>query len=242
MSAFIYGLVDPHEPNNIRYIGLATRSDRPRAHERESLVDTKTRKRSWIRSLLNAGRTYDVLVLEEFPIGTSRAVIDAAEISHIAEKRLAGHQLTNIAPGGSSPISTEETRRKISESWSAERREIASLAQKVRRSEQESAFTKCWKDPEFSKRQAEAVRAARQKPEVAAIYSSVELAIKKSNSLFETFSAGLSAEEIVANLRKRIKIYDRLIPTLDVGTIKLERFTALRANLSDKLASFGGSL
>jgi hypothetical protein len=104
---FIYGLIDPLEPEHIRYVGMAVSNrSRPKQHAEEAR-DIRTKlsyKINWIRNLHNAGRDYSVLILEKLPSKTTRKICGDSEKSHIKSLREAGHQLTNATEGGDGGI------------------------------------------------------------------------------------------------------------------------------------------
>jgi hypothetical protein len=105
---FIYGLVDPLEPNHIRYVGVASKyAGRPFIHaqlaRRESTEPSHPI--NWIRKLQREGRDPVVMILEEFPENVSRdispgSLLGFVEDSYINSLRAIGHKLTNQAPGG----------------------------------------------------------------------------------------------------------------------------------------------
>ncbi len=101
IAPIIYGLIDPLELEHIRYCGIATRSTRPRDHQREALrTDHTSRIYNWIRKLLREGREYCVSTLQEYPETAIREFLRDEEIRWIAKLRIEGHDLTNATDGG----------------------------------------------------------------------------------------------------------------------------------------------
>ena len=98
---FIYALVDPVEPQHIRYIGISTKSHlRPFTHEGEarraspgSKFDTCAHR--WINKIKEEGRMFIVLTLIEFPDTTSRKEMFRAEKNAIRCAARAGHKILN---------------------------------------------------------------------------------------------------------------------------------------------------
>ena len=70
IGAVIYGLIDPLEPDRIRYVG---KTDRPGTRLSTHLDDALSRKKnvraSWITTVLVAGRYPVMLLLEECKLG-----------------------------------------------------------------------------------------------------------------------------------------------------------------------------
>ena len=93
---FIYGLVDPLEPEHLRYVGVATRSaSRPYSHAKQANANPSTCAHKWILELQNAGRGYTVVILREFPDETEKSLIIRAEKNFMISAARAGHQLLN---------------------------------------------------------------------------------------------------------------------------------------------------
>lgn len=114
----IYGLADPRT-GHIHYIGKSsTGMLRPRQHQGKA-KEKNPAKAAWIRSLADAGMTYQILVLEECESGKD---LNEAEIKHISRGRADGWPLTNLTRGGDGgPIrsgqkNSPETRARISAS------------------------------------------------------------------------------------------------------------------------------
>lgn len=99
---FIYGLVDPLDPGNVRYVGMApSKESRPFRHAQVALSTTvSSYLYNWIRKLDREGRNYHVVLLEELPVGTSRRFLGFVEKCYIKSLREIGHQLTNVSEGG----------------------------------------------------------------------------------------------------------------------------------------------
>jgi len=106
----VYGLTDPD--STIRYVGFSkTGMTRPRGHASPSNLKPNTPKTRWIRSLLDRGERYGIVVLQEVATDADGY---AAEMHWIAQLRNAGVSLTNSTDGGDgarNPI--PEAREKI---------------------------------------------------------------------------------------------------------------------------------
>lgn len=132
----IYGLTDPLEPEEIRYIGKAEHWQRPCSHEKEVLrTKDRTYKIYWILKLLSEGRTYDIITIEEFSSSVTRKELCDAERFYIAKYRAEGHRLTNGTEGGEGGKPCPEA--------------IAKQAQSMRER---------WEDPEYHARGVEAAK------------------------------------------------------------------------------------
>ncbi len=122
---FIYALVDPIEPEHIRYIGMTMcRSRRPYDHAKAARLKRfkPCHVMHWVQKLQAEGRIYDVILLEQFSKDVSVDDVRNAEIRHIKLARDAGHILTNSTSGGEgTPDPSPETRAKIG-NWTEERR------------------------------------------------------------------------------------------------------------------------
>lgn len=137
---FVYGLVDPLEPDHIRYVGLARIPSRPFDHARAARrqATRSSYKINWIRKLQADGREPTVLVLEELPESVSTFLIGFVESSYIKSLRQIGHHLTNLTDGGEGLINpAQEVRDRISASQtkamsSPEIRKQISDKQKIR--------------------------------------------------------------------------------------------------------------
>lgn len=135
-QTYIYGLYDPRNPDLIRYIGKANNPDkRLREHLGTRGLRVKSKKNSWIKSLLNQGVVPIIKVLEVVPLEKW----EEAECRWVKEQRgLYPESLTNGTDGGMGGVNPiEETRRKISESnkgkiLSEEARRALSLSLKGR--------------------------------------------------------------------------------------------------------------
>lgn len=112
----IYALVDPRS-KQWRYIGKSSRGlKRPEDHLRPSQLKSRTKKNSWVKSLLVAGLRPEVEVLEELP---SDVGIDDAERAWIAAARSGFVSLTNGTDGGDGQLGnhwkwSDESRAKMS--------------------------------------------------------------------------------------------------------------------------------
>lgn len=101
MYGRIYGLHDP-VTGELRYIGQTIHSIQRRlqTHLCPSVLAHKKAVTCWIQSLLKQGlRPEPRLRAEAF----SADELDALEIQHIAEAKLAGHRLLNLTEGGLGP-------------------------------------------------------------------------------------------------------------------------------------------
>lgn len=111
-SFIIYGLFDPRD-GEIRYVGKSeTGTDRFKGHLRPSALKPKTRRTSWIKSVLAAG---------ERPIGSviqslsTRQGLAEAEVYWIAFFKAEGCRLTNGTAGGEGVVDpSPEVRAKLS--------------------------------------------------------------------------------------------------------------------------------
>lgn len=123
---FIYALIDPLEPEHIRYVGMTmVRYKRPWEHDKEARRKNfkHTHLIHWVRKLQEEGRKYDVLLLQKFSTGAATEDVQAAERHHIKALGDAGHILTNSTAGGEGVLNpTPEVRAKIQAGWTPERR------------------------------------------------------------------------------------------------------------------------
>lgn len=100
---FVYGLVDPREPEHIRYVGMASAfSGRPRAHARLARYpETKPcHLINWVRRLQAEGIEYEILILRSLPVGTDAHTVGEVERMYISLLKRTGHNLTNTHDGG----------------------------------------------------------------------------------------------------------------------------------------------
>lgn len=113
-TRLIYGLVDPRTLL-IRYVGSSTTGlSRPNAHRTPREQRRPSYKTSWVKSLLDAGLDYTVVVLEVRPVD-----LHASERFWIAYGRACGWPLTNLTAGGEGAlgrVASKETRAKLSAS------------------------------------------------------------------------------------------------------------------------------
>lgn len=100
MNPFIYGLVDPFEPDHIRYVGMAMRERRPYEHATRAYQQRASHLVHWILKLHADGRNYQIRKLEELEPHTSRKFLGFVEQCYIASLRKIGHNLTNVHEGG----------------------------------------------------------------------------------------------------------------------------------------------
>jgi hypothetical protein len=135
LTAFIYGLFDPRNPLDIRYVGktnnLARRLMVHISYARNPKSIRNLRLLGWMRELLASGIKPKISVLEECPMSQWRD----RERFWISRFRVQGGHLLNIDDGGNGAgFINEETRRRMSEvrlgkKHSAERRRNIGLGQ-----------------------------------------------------------------------------------------------------------------
>ncbi len=125
MKRIVYGLSDNGQ---IRYIGKSSFGlKRPKEHTQPSALgrEAHTHKTRWLRSVIDAGRTPEVLILE---VCASHEALDAAERKWIAEGRSRGWKLTNMTDGGEGLVGyrhTAASRSKISETHKGKKRPLS---------------------------------------------------------------------------------------------------------------------
>lgn len=113
---YIYILVDPREPNHVRYVG-GTKNLAQRI--KEHLQDkAKTYKCQWIRSVKRQGFLPEMYPIEVVTEDTWKE----REMYWIKYYRSLGHKLTNLTDGGDGVgrIVSDETRKKLSIALSGE--------------------------------------------------------------------------------------------------------------------------
>lgn len=139
----IYGLVDPLEPDHVRYVGKTKAPTRPRGHQYEALsADYHTHKIHWILKLLSEGRTYDIITIKQHPSDVSDDDLNTSEIFYIAKYRSEGHRLTNATDGGDGVVNlSPESRSRISE-WNKKRWEDKEFREMM-----SSNTVSQWEDP-----------------------------------------------------------------------------------------------
>ena len=116
MEVKIYGLINPEQPDIIRYVGKTNRTINERLY-RHVYLSKKGVKRPvnlWIKKLLDEGKRPQIIELE---ITNEKNWVNREIfwISHYRNK----YNLLNLSDGGESNLNykpTEETRKKISES------------------------------------------------------------------------------------------------------------------------------
>lgn len=131
-DAFVYGLVDPREPDfekALRYIGQTMVGEqRPRAHFREEEAlrnDNNKHKANWVRQMKQAGLLPGIVILERvedrgLTESEVKLCLDEAERELIDRYRSTGSPLLNVQAGGTSGyVLSDEERSKISlaRSW-----------------------------------------------------------------------------------------------------------------------------
>src|SRR2546430_13663943 len=96
--AYIYGLTEPGQIWNIRYIGRTIQplEKRLRQHTSPSALRVDDYRTRWIKSLLQSGLKPEIVLLD---IGTEETC-GYLEQFHIDSHKEAGFHLTNTAPGG----------------------------------------------------------------------------------------------------------------------------------------------
>lgn len=95
VKPLVYGLVDPAEPNRVRYVGKTTQGAHTRflGHVKDARRGTKKRA-DWVAELLELGRPPNMVVLETVPVG---ADLDARERWWITAMRARGEADLNTA-------------------------------------------------------------------------------------------------------------------------------------------------
>lgn len=113
-QAFIYALVDPREPEIVRYVGKAWNVEiRRRQHLSATHLAANTYKDRWIKKLLRAGVEPQVIIIE----CVLRAMWGDRERYWIAHYRRLGSRLTNSTRGGAGVCDpSNEVRKKMSRS------------------------------------------------------------------------------------------------------------------------------
>lgn len=110
----IYALLDP-DTGSCRYVGKSVNGVR-RAKEHAQtgrLAKERNRCRNWIVSLVNAGKMYNISIIDT---ATDNEELFEKEIYWIGLMRLAGADLTNLTIGGDGPVGyrhTEDAKRRI---------------------------------------------------------------------------------------------------------------------------------
>jgi hypothetical protein len=111
----IYGLLDPRT-GQLRYIGKSCSGlKRPKSHGWASSLRVPSHKTNWIKGLLGAGLSYEILVLESYDFPEA---LNAAEVELIAYYRFIGCDLTNATVGGNGVLGhrfSHESRLRMSE-------------------------------------------------------------------------------------------------------------------------------
>ena len=153
----IYGLVDPLEPNHIRYVGKTRHASRFYNHRYEALnCSHLTHKHNWILKLLAAGRSFNMIIIQQCEENISNEYLNDLEVYYIAKYRAEGHDLTNGTDGGDGRDGTslsDEARKKLSESAKLSWKNLDG-SKKIERSKKISEFMKLsWKNPERLKQQ-----------------------------------------------------------------------------------------
>jgi NUMOD3 motif len=197
----IYGLVDPRSLL-IRYIGRSSNKlERAKRHLNKSELDTNTRCATWLKSLLTAGRTCELVVLESVP---SPDCLNKAECWWIAYGKMSGWPLTNHTLGGEGVLGyrpslksrasrskklqgrifSEEHRAKISET---KRGVPKSKKHKQRLS---ASVKAAWQNEELRQRQRTAHLGYRHTPEQTAKIVAANKGRKRSAKALANMAAG----------------------------------------------------
>jgi hypothetical protein len=99
----IYALIDPREPDAIRYVGKSYRPSRRLVeHLNQASRGEGTHKAAWIRSVLSAGVRPEVVELER--VGEDWQERERAWVGLL---RASGHRLTNGTDGGEGGMGAE---------------------------------------------------------------------------------------------------------------------------------------
>lgn len=94
---YIYALVDPRSPDDIRYIGKSFDvNKRLKGHLSKDSLKTQSHKNNWIKSLLGGGVRPGIMEIESCPISGW----EQREIYWIDYYKSKGHRLTNGTDGG----------------------------------------------------------------------------------------------------------------------------------------------
>lgn len=116
-TVFIYSLSHP-ETGEVRYVGL-TRNATRRIQQYRYKGHTKHLD-NWLKSIRAIGREVQLSILET----VDESISDVAERKWIAHYKAQGAALINFTDGGErSCVVSEETRKKLSASWTPERRQ-----------------------------------------------------------------------------------------------------------------------
>jgi group I intron endonuclease len=130
MTAYIYGLVDDRDPNEIRYVGKASNvSVRLGEHKRNK--KTHSHKIHWINKVLSEGGDILIIVLEE----CSDEDWKDREIFWIAKLRSEGKRLTNSTMGGDGVLVAPRTPETLAKMSEAQRGKIVTQETRQRMSE-----------------------------------------------------------------------------------------------------------
>lgn len=150
---FIYALVDPREPNVVRYIGKTTAPEnRWNAHVRNSKY-LKCHRSSWIVSLLKNG----VKPLMRIVAICSEEVwqdFEKAIVSKYKSDKLTNGNEGGVGGGTPEPWVIEKIRNS--------RRKIAPIIS----AKMSEAFKRKWQDPDYRERVSASHRGKKQSPEV----------------------------------------------------------------------------
>jgi hypothetical protein len=110
-TVYIYGLTEPDNLSEIRYIGKTTDIKRRyRNHLRKTSI--KSKKQDWINSLVKDGKKPNLIIIHK----CYEWEWAEFEIYYIKTYRELGYNLLNITDGGDSPSHAKETIEKIRKS------------------------------------------------------------------------------------------------------------------------------
>lgn len=114
----IYTLIDPREPDEVRYVGMTSQTCEERLAQHigsgRTASGRQTHVRSWIKSLARDGVVPRMHVIEISPVAKWQEL----EKYWIADYRSKGHRLTNATAGGDGMVGrvwTPEQRQALSD-------------------------------------------------------------------------------------------------------------------------------
>lgn len=220
MRHLIYGLVDPREPEHVRYIGRSSSGHkRPRAHGGAAkLAADPTYKGNWIRSLLAEGIMFDIVVLE---VVNGLEKLNEAEQRWITEGFACGWRLTNLTTGGDGSYTEQsaefrQRRAEISRQiWSAKKHtpetieKLRALKLGIPRSEETKAkIREACNMPEARAKMSAAARAHVRTPEHQAKLNATKLGYSPTEETRARMSAAQKARRalhpVSAETREKI--------------------------------------
>jgi len=226
----IYGLVDPLEPNEVRYVGKTRHPQcHPYAHKKDALsTEASSYKINWVLKLLAAGRSYDVITIHQCDENISDEYLSALEIFYIAKYRAEGHRLTNGTDGGEGATHIEAVRQKLRDSWTSERKI------KQSKDKREFAAKNFQKMSEANKRSWTPERHKRAGLAQTRRWSNLERREKHGNAIREQ---SISLDEQLMNLNKRVIAHCNFIQKSS-DPDKIDLSFKMIENLKQKIAHF----